>query len=75
MKSTSKVVPQKPVFEPIELTITIESQDELLELYHRINVGASRFDGIHSVHPKPSSFSNTEGLWSLLEKHVRKLNG
>lgn len=39
MKSEIRPVNPGPEFEPVELVITIESEDELLELYHRHNLG------------------------------------
>jgi hypothetical protein len=36
-----EVKPKQPEFEPIELTLTIESSDELESLWHRFSVGNS----------------------------------
>ncbi|WP_018125239.1 hypothetical protein [Desulfovibrio oxyclinae] len=38
MKTRTEKLPAPATFEPFELVITIESEEELVELWHRFNV-------------------------------------
>ena len=74
MKIKSKVV---KVFQPIELTIMIESEGDLMELWHRLNPSA---DGAQKVAMEGGLnvgrvlFGCTDHLWLTLED-IRKDQG
>lgn len=45
MKVTNvTAIPQKPKFEPVEVTIRFETEDELLALLHRTNITPKVFN-------------------------------
>jgi len=74
MKLAQKITPKG--FEPIELKLTIESQDELLELWHRLNLSfdtikkAYRIEDIDPGARFPQSENLLSGLWRTLNQRV-----
>ena len=59
-------------FTPITLEITIENEQELLELYHRLNAAATNIkDGSdYSQVPYPFSWGHISELYDAVEKLV-----
>ena len=71
MKIKHKTSPIK-VFVPVEFTITIESQDELIELWHRFNISPWH---IRKQNNLARDFNNnTNELWSILDKITNDRN-
>ena len=70
------IVKQEKTFKPIVLNITIESEEELCALWHRMNIAGIKikespdYSGTdHLVHG-PESF-DTHELWEELDSLVR----
>ena len=68
----------KKEFKPFTIELTIETEDELYELWHRLNLG---FDDIrekscHNVHdyPFPNTYTITP-FWSVLDNKLEQLRG
>jgi len=75
MKVHVKDSQPKPEFEPITLQITIESAEELCDLWHRINASPSLFRGSH--YPQKAALAHgatadeaAEALWDELNGFV-----
>jgi hypothetical protein len=71
-----KVTWSKPAkaFEPVEVTIAIESEDELLCLYHRHNVSWSKVCGYepYSGRRVPTKMNRDDVLFDALAQIVRE---
>lgn len=69
--------PEEQAFKPIRLVITIESENELHDLYARLNSRASAI--IPDAHPKANkgfySDCGTREFWNAVKKHIVKLFG
>lgn len=60
-------------FQPITFTVTIESEKELQEMWHRLNVSPSRLKYAYPTSTKPHAFdfdtsTACYALWSLLDE-------
>jgi len=68
MKVSAQCTPI-PAFNPVTLTVTVESLDELRELYHRLNIGITkvRAEAIGSRVPAPTK-SHTYDLWDEIDE-------
>lgn len=66
----------QPYFAPIELTITIESEEELCDLWHRLNASVFNIDNkneyVHYL--KYSASRATEKFWSKINSLVKERN-
>lgn len=72
MKVKLQKTKKLPSFEPIQLTITIESQDELIEFWHRLNIAP---DNVKKYNKRVRSFnSNMHDLWDILDETAKKHN-
>ena len=72
MKATSKR--KETGFEPIELTITIESKKELVELWHRLNVSPNYIKKSNSYENRSSvmgEFNDNNCMDSFVEVDSR----
>lgn len=70
----AKVIGKEPKFNPIVLEITIESKDELLELYARLNASWSMIkEAAHPDHTINLDNSRIMGLWSQIKQLVLQL--
>lgn len=58
-------------FTPLKLELTIESEDELKELWHRMAVALSNVLGLSNGISAPSKAMSDE-LWIYLNQHVKK---
>ena len=73
------IVKQEKTFKPIVLNITIESEEELCELWHRMNapgsilVESSEYSETNFLVHKPGSFDTTP-LWEELNYIVKDIN-
>ena len=71
-------IENKEKFTPIELKITIESEADLCELWHRFNIGDYTLEGKEPYNSKHIlKHLKGEGdyrLWKELDKLVDKLN-
>lgn len=68
-------------FEPITIQLIIESQDELVDLWHRMNIGFGHIENTskQDCHypPFPSEnyiLGHSHNLWSILDNLCKKLN-
>jgi hypothetical protein len=73
MKVIDKTLKQ-PKFQPITLEVTIESEDELLDLYHRLNrasaqIYSSNYHPVARIPRKPNDLSYS--LFRVLCELVR----
>jgi len=71
-----KEIDNKKSFEPIKLEFTIESEDELLELYHRFNSSKDsvQIDSHSSEYPfyeEDCSMELYEAVQRLCKKHIK----
>ena len=57
-------------FEPIELNITIETEDELVELLARLNISTSDVNKLCNTYGV--SKDSLSFLWKLLDTHYHK---
>ena len=68
---------EKPQFEPIKITITIESEEELCDLYHRINIGTGSLESV-DYEPlnslKYGFSSNALNLFNVLDDLIHSRN-
>jgi len=65
----------KPSLEPITFQITIESIDELVELWKRLNIGAKSIDEMSYHNCFINYSSNSIGcgvLWNILDDKLKK---
>ena len=70
MKVTAKQID----FQPITLEIVIESKDELLEMYHRLNAAPIKVrEGSPGSAPYPNYWCQGIPLYNFLEAEVNKL--
>jgi hypothetical protein len=62
-------------FRPITFKLTIETEDELLDLWHRLNISGHKIKKIVEecgATPKtPGSFENLCDFWNRLDEFVR----
>jgi len=68
-------VKEQETFQPITLTITIQSEEELCNLWHRMNAQHDLFNGDAKRYPQPSDLkykSDRSGsiLWEELNELV-----
>ena len=78
MKSAIRRVKEN-VFQPFELTIIIESKNELLELYHRLNLSWSDLKNSVSKHSRPLPgdcyYKDTHhSTWKLIDDTLNELD-
>lgn len=67
-----KVEDSKCWFNPIHLTVTIESESELIALWHRLNITwAGVENSSHSPPQAVPKFGVTTKLWELLDDIAR----
>ena len=68
--------PRTRPFEPVEITITIESREELADLWYRLNVASAKINGKHDRDGLPSdwraSCDGSSRLWSKLNDVARE---
>jgi len=70
-----KVKVNNKEFQPIELTITIESEKELCDLWHRLNLSKNEIDSYINTKLKyESSTQSSFSLWEILNNLVKKYN-
>ena len=66
---------EEPIeFKPIQIELTIESEDELLELWHRLNIGFHSVKDSSSDYRKPFPMGEyyTNSLWTFLDEEYDK---
>ena len=66
-----KVKKTSQEFRPITIELTIESKDELLDLWHRMNMSPRRIEKSYSgTQQRPFSKGNVASreIWKLLDK-------
>lgn len=72
MKAEIKIEDQK--FNPIKIELTIESEQELCDLWHRFNASKAHIDKTIDDVLKHKSKAVHYELFNLLDKAVQKLN-
>ena len=70
-----KVIQNKTGFEPVTIEITIESRDELVDMWKRLNLGSyvvdqEHKDSIYSLYD--SRCENTYSLWKSLDDILKE---
>lgn len=60
-------------FQPIELTITIESENELINLWHRLNISNSTLKTTADLHNCRFAESEHVVFWQVINKYVEHL--
>ncbi len=69
MKITQITLPPPQVFTPVTLEITIESFDELMILWHRININWNVIkENINNSLPRPEKDLSSQNFWNVLEQ-------
>jgi hypothetical protein len=64
----------KPEFKPFNLTLPIKTEDDLLDLYHRINLNhVTMYEKYHSNIPIPSSSGNLWDAYSIVDRKIDEL--
>lgn len=62
-------------FKPITFKLTIETEDELLDFWHRLNISGHKIKKIveegGSAAKIPGSFENLYDFWSKLDEFAR----
>ena len=61
-------------FEPIKLTITLESADELCELYSRFNISYPQITSLIKEHTKGKHSEQFNTVFKLLSAEMERLN-
>lgn len=65
----TKILSELKGFDPIKLEITIESEDELISLWHRTNLGAACIERLVSDdYGYICSITWVTNLWNVLDK-------
>jgi hypothetical protein len=63
-------------FQPIKITLELETRDELLTLWHRLNIGKTTIQKTHDKHPSsqpmPEEWASTYHLWNQLDEFLRE---
>ena len=81
MKATKKEIPVH-TFTPFDLTITVESLEDLKSLWHRMNISPHDIKSIPNYLDGEEFFlevdlpevDKTEPVWEILDNELRKLN-
>lgn len=60
----------KKKFEPIELQVTIESEDELLSLWHRLHASGTHFNAYLKDYSHELKHDDDYALWAVLNEEV-----
>lgn len=77
--TTMKIKTEKAskTFEPVIMTITFESKEELIAMWHRMNLSTDSFEKVKKVysHPFDSNVDNlfTTGVWRECNKALKQL--
>jgi len=77
MKAEKLMIEEKVEFAPVVIQITIETEEELSALWHRTNMGESRFNlrGYNDALPHdvkfPTSVDYVMALWKVLDAVAR----
>lgn len=75
MKITTEKTPKTS--EPVIMTITFESKEELIAMWHRMNLSTDSFKDAKKVysHPFDSNVDNlfTTGVWRECDKALKQL--
>ena len=66
-------VKENAVFQPIELKLVIETEEELCDLWHRLNIG-SNFVNNNSTAIKYRANEDNFQLWKEIDKLITKYN-
>lgn len=75
MKAT--IIETKKQFEPIEIKLVIESEEELCDLWHRLNISPSYImsaDGYDMELLKHGVTGGISSFWVAINKFVRENN-
>lgn len=60
-------------FKPIEIVVTIESEEELCDLWHRINTNSEAINPESGHELKHKANDDETDLWDVLDELVSKL--
>jgi len=71
MKATVK---ENETFKPITIELVIESEQELCDLWLRMNLSISDVDKSYRVLPLKYCSNSNNNLWDVLDEIVNKLN-
>lgn len=66
-------VKENAVFQPIELKLVIETEEELCDLWHRLNAGSNSVNKGSSKIKYEANDCNYE-LWNQIDKFIKKYN-
>ena len=66
-------------FQPFELKITVENEDQLMNLWHRFNANEEVFEGTRKYTSnetliKSIPHESTHGIWKQLDRKIQEYN-
>jgi hypothetical protein len=74
MKVTDITDQARPKFQPVILKVTIESYDELLALWHRLNIAPNDvqrlYKGSCTFPIDGGAWIATDAIWEILDKKI-----
>ena len=65
---------EKASFKPVTITITFEQEEELLEIWHRLNMGhpmVKRYAENVAGRPPMPALSLTHDLWNVIDRLIK----
>jgi len=68
-------VVQQPSFTPINITITVESEKELRELWTIFNAPPYAFESYKGTVGKAGDSPDTYQYWTAINKYIKSLEG
>ena len=74
-KINIKPVVQQPSFTPADITITVESEKELRELWIIFNAPSYAFKSFKGSVGKAGDSPNTYQYWTVIDKYIKSLEG
>jgi len=57
-------------FTPIEVTFTIETEEELLNIVKRLNTTPDEINKMVEIYPHATNCNGSYELWAVLDKYV-----
>jgi hypothetical protein len=73
----AEILNEKESFEPIEIKVTIESLDELNNLWHRLNISTDKVIKDNSyliAYPSECNIELPNELWKIIDDYVTERN-
>lgn len=64
----------KPKFKPFNLEVTVENENDLIELYHRFNLSSFSMGNYLKEHKYQEFYSDSFDIWASINKKIKEYN-